>query len=188
MNAKLTKGFRKGDAETLKYQPGKIINAILFKIPAVKKILFACFILLSVAMAMAQDPKPAEKGVSYREGTSADGAVQVSVIESKMNYGKYNGKVTGKILSVCQEKGCWMKMEKPTGEAMMVKFKDYGFFMPKDIVGKEVVLDGEATVKETPINQLKHYAADAKKSKAEISKINKLKKELIFVANGVLVM
>ncbi len=153
-----------------------------------KKILLASFILLQVAAAMAQEPKPAAKGVTYGAGTTADGAVSAANMESKMTNGKFNGKVSGKIISVCQEKGCWMKMETPGGEAIMVKFKDYGFFMPKDIVGKEVVLDGEASVKETPVKQLKHYAADAGKSKDEISKIKKPKKETVFVARGVLVM
>ncbi|MFT4022287.1 MAG: DUF4920 domain-containing protein [Flavihumibacter sp.] len=84
--------------------------------------------------------------------------------------------------------GCWMKLETGQGEPIMVKFKDYGFFMPKDIGGKEVVLDGEATVTETPVKQLKHYAKDAGKSKEEIAKIKSPKKETVFVANGVLVL
>ena len=71
---------------------------------------------------------------------------------------------------------------------MMVKFKDYGFFMPLDIVGKEVVLDGEASVKEVSVKQLKHYAEDAGKTKEEIAKIKEPKKELQFVAKGVLVL
>ena len=71
---------------------------------------------------------------------------------------------------------------------MMVKFKDYAFFMPKDIIGKEVVLDGEAMVEEVSAKQLQHYAADGGKSKKEIAKIKKSKKELNFVAKGVLVL
>ena len=81
-----------------------------------------------------------------------------------------------------------MKVEKSDGETMMVKFKDYKFFMPKDIVGKEVVLDGEASIKEVPVKQLQHYAKDAGKSEEEIKKIKEPKKELQFVAKGVLVL
>jgi Domain of unknown function (DUF4920) len=144
-----------------------------------------CFVAF---LAQAQDITPAAKGVTYGEGTTVDGAVALSNVETKMENGKFSGKATGKVVSVCQEKGCWMKVEKSGGETVMVKFKDYGFFMPKDIVGKEVVLDGEATVKETSVKQLKHYAQDAGKSKEEISKIKAPKKELIFVAKGVLVL
>lgn len=141
-----------------------------------------------VAVVTAQTPEPAVKGVTYGAGATEEGAIPVSQIESKLKDTKFTGKATGKVLSVCQEKGCWMKVENSAGEAMMVKFKDYAFFMPKDIVGKEVVLDGEATVKETSVKQLKHYAGDAGKSKEEISKITMPKKELTFTAKGVLVL
>jgi Domain of unknown function (DUF4920) len=153
------------------------------------KKIFACIAIMGLTIcAAAQDPTPADKGVTYGDGTTAQGAVPVTQIEANMKEEKFTGKATGKVLSVCQEKGCWMKIEKANGEAMMVKFKDYGFFMPKNIVGKEVVVDGEATVKETSVKQLKHYAGDAGKSKEEISKIKSPKKELIFTAKGVLVL
>ncbi|MGZ5136007.1 MAG: DUF4920 domain-containing protein, partial [Flavitalea sp.] len=92
------------------------------------------------------------------------------------------------VVEVCQEKGCWMKLERDNGEKLMVKFKDYGYFMPKNIVGKDVILDGEATIKEVSVKQQRHYAEDAGKSKEEIEKIKDPKKELQFVAKGVLVL
>ena len=153
-----------------------------------KKILLFTIILGITIIAAAQDPTPAASGVTYGAGATAQGAIPASQVESSMKDAKFTGKATGKVLSVCQEKGCWMKVEKANGETMMVKFKDYGFFMPKDIVGKEVVVDGDATVKETSVKQLKHYAGDAGKSKEEISKITTPKKELIFTAKGVLVL
>jgi hypothetical protein len=153
-----------------------------------KRIAVFTLVLVISMYAAAQEPSPAVKGVTYGDGTSAEGAVPVAQIESKMQAGKFTGKTMGKVVSVCQEKGCWMKIEKEGGETMMVKFKDYGFFMPKNITGREVVLDGEATVKETSVKQLKHYAGDAGKTKEEISRIVKPKKELIFVARGVLVL
>ena len=139
-------------------------------------------------MLHAQSPKSAEKGVTYGAGTTAEGTIPASDLEKKMKDNKFEGKVSGKVKEVCQEKGCWMKVEKDNGETLMVKFKDYGYFMPKNIVGKEVVLDGEAQLKETSVKQLKHYAEDAGKSKEEIAKITEPKKEVIFVAKGVLVL
>jgi hypothetical protein len=81
-----------------------------------------------------------------------------------------------------------MKVDKGNGETLMVKFKNYGFFMPKNIVGQTVVLEGEAVVKEVSVKQLKHYAEDAGKSKEEIEKIKEPKKETQFIAKGVLVL
>lgn len=152
-----------------------------------KKVLVMLCSIVFAAAAYAQDPASATKGVTYGAGTTTEGSIPVSDMEKKMVNNKFEGKISGKVVDVCQEKGCWMKIEKPGGETMMVKFKDYGFFMPKDIVGKEVVLDGSASLKETSVKQLRHYAEDAGKPKEEIAKIKKPKKEIIFVANGVLV-
>lgn len=137
--------------------------------------------------AVAQSPVPASKGVTYGTATSGEGAISVNELATKMNTGAFTGKVSGKVTEVCQEKGCWMKLEKPNGENLMVKFKDYGFFMPKDIVGREVVLEGEAVTKEVSVKQMRHYAEDAGKSKEEIEKIKAPKKETQFIAKGVLV-
>ena len=154
-----------------------------------KKALVLFSLLFAVVCVNAQDPKPADKGVTYGTGAVADGAIAVTTVDSKLKDSeKFNGRVKGKVVSVCQEKGCWMKIERENGEPMMVKFKDYGFFMPKNIEGKEVVVDGEATVKETSVKQLRHYAQDAGKSKEEIEKITAPKREVIFVAKGVLVL
>ena len=42
-------------------------------------------------------------------------------------------KIEGEILSSCPMKGCWMKIsvEKDT---VLVRFKDYGFFVPKMVL------------------------------------------------------
>ena len=151
---------------------------------------FLFILVLAFSLAgFAQDPTPAAKGVTYGAGTTEDGAITLTQASDQIKEkDKFTGKVKGKVVSVCLEKGCWMKVARDNGEPVMVKFKDYGFFMPKDIIGKEVVLDGEATIKETSVKQLKHYASDAGKSKEEIEKIKEPKKEIIFVAKGVLVL
>ncbi|MFK8059566.1 MAG: DUF4920 domain-containing protein, partial [Polaribacter sp.] len=62
----------------------------------------------------------------------------------------------------------------------------YGFFMPLDSKGIEVIVNGKAFVKETSVKELQHYAEDAGKSKEEIIKITESKKEFAFLADGVL--
>lgn len=91
----------------------------------------------------------------------------------------------GEVNEVCQAKGCWMTIAAGNGEEMMVKFKDYGFFMPKDINGREVVMHGMAYYQITPVDELRHYAEDAGKSEEEIAQINEPKRELRFLADGV---
>jgi len=98
-----------------------------------------------------------------------------------------NLKFASSIQEVCSKKGCWMKLPAGEGdETIMVRFKDYGFFMPLDANGKEVIVEGKAFVKEVSVADLKHYAEDAGKSADEIAKITEPKMELAFEANGVL--
>ncbi|WP_247233726.1 DUF4920 domain-containing protein [Telluribacter sp. SYSU D00476] len=119
---------------------------------------------------------------------SDKGAVTAAALPEKMGTkDALKTKVTGTVESVCQAKGCWMKVKMDNGETMRVTFKDYGFFVPKDIAGKTVVFEGEAKKNVTPVSELRHYAEDAGKSKEEIAKITEPKHELAFVADGVIV-
>ncbi len=98
-----------------------------------------------------------------------------------------NTKMTAEVIEVCQAKGCWMTLKLENGEEAMVKFKDYAFFMPKDISGKEVILNGKAFVNEVPVDEQRHYAEDAGKSKEEVAAITTPKKTYSFEADGVLI-
>ncbi|MTE28291.1 DUF4920 domain-containing protein [Winogradskyella ouciana] len=94
-------------------------------------------------------------------------------------------KMKAKIVEVCSKKGCWMTLDMDGENKVMVKFKDYGFFMPLGAEG-EVVVNGKAFVTETPVDELRHYAEDAGKSKEEIEAITEPKLEYRFEADGVL--
>ena len=156
-----------------------------------KKLLFFSFVLFSFA-AQAQEAdeiKPAAKGVVYGNEISATGdAISAAALQEKMTNGVFEGKVTGKVKEVCQTMGCWMRLEKADGSTLMVKTKDHAFFMPKDIVGKTVVMEGTAKMKEVSEEQRKHFAEDAGKSKDEIKKIKGSEKEVQFIASGVKVI
>jgi hypothetical protein len=154
-----------------------------------KRYLFTFAAMLMAGIAQAQEPVSAQKGVTYGAGTNTEGVlVSADLLSSRMQKDKFSGKVTGKVIEVCLEKGCWMKLEKADGSSLTVKFKDYKFFMPKDIVGKEVVLEGYAMVKEVTAEQQKSLAKESGKSAADIENIKDPKREVQFVASGVLVL
>lgn len=94
-------------------------------------------------------------------------------------------KVEGTINSVCQKKGCWVRMDLEDGNEMLVRFKDYGFFLPKDCSGQNAVLQGMAYTDTITVAQRKHYAEDAGKSEEEIEAINEPEIKLAFLASGV---
>jgi hypothetical protein len=97
-------------------------------------------------------------------------------------------KVKAKVLDVCSAKGCWIELAVDDNTTAFVKMKDYAFFVPVAAIGKNVVLEGEAKLTTTSVEELKHYAEDAKKSQDEIDAITEPKTEIRFMASGMVVV
>ena len=154
-----------------------------------KKLLFAAAVLLSMA-ATAQDKEKvqAAKGVVYGEVAESKNTVSPDEISTKLVDHKFEGQVKGRVVDVCKAEGCWIRLQKADGSSMMVRAKDHAFLMPENIVGKTVLVDGSAMVKEVSEEMRKHYAEDAGKSKAEIAKIKGPDKDVQFSARGVKVL
>jgi len=139
--------------------------------------------------AMAQDAESAKPGVVYGIVTEK-GITPISVndLEQKIGDAKYEGQIKGKVVEVCKAMGCWAKIERADGSTVMIKVKDHEFAMPLDIVGKTILAEGTAELKQTSVSMLKHYAEDAGKSKEEIEKIKEPKKEVLINLKGVKVV
>ncbi|MDB5221695.1 MAG: hypothetical protein JWN83_362 [Chitinophagaceae bacterium] len=138
---------------------------------------------------MAQPPEgPANKGMTFGIATTEKDAVNASELSSVLNSKEPKEiKVKGKVVEVCKAEGCWLRME-TAGGTMMIRMKDHKFFVPVSMQGKTIVADGTATLKETSVGMLKHYAEDAGKSKKEIAAIKEPKKEIVLQAKGILVL
>ena len=145
--------------------------------------------LLLGMVVMAQPPKgKAKKGTVYGANVDKSGAMPANDLTGFMK-GKAsaNVKVQGKVTEVCQAMGCWRKLETADGP-VMVKMKDHAFYVPMALSGKNVVIEGEASVKETSVDMLKHYAEDAGKSKEEIDAIKESQKQMMIMAAGIVVL
>jgi hypothetical protein len=155
------------------------------------KFIFAIFAILVSLTSIAQPPAGnAEKGDFYGAKVKAKGAVSIADLVSQLETvsNLEETKVTAKIVEVCPNKGCWLKLELPDGKQATVKMKDYGFFVPLAAKGKTVVIDGQASIKVVSVKELKHFAEDAKKSQAEIDAITQPKKEVNILAKGIVVV
>ena len=64
-----------------------------------------------------------------------------------------------RIAKVCQKKGCFFVATEGATTAR-VSFKDYGFFIPTDSGGKDVVLLGTFSRKTVSKEEAEHYAKD----------------------------
>ena len=106
------------------------------------------------------------------------------------NYKDYKGKkvvVSGKVKKVCEKKGCWMSVE--SGKAQVrTLFKDYGFFVPKEIMGKVVKLEGQLVQKTLKPAEVRHFMKDEGQPASAVKKIKKSKTVFQFVAEGVQIL
>jgi hypothetical protein len=156
-----------------------------------KKILFVIFTLFFVGVSLESCAQKVSKNdkKEFGETFKAKDVVSYDELLAKLNSKKeVEVQVEGKVDGVCQAKGCWMNIvseKNPKAEKMFVKFHNYGFFMPLDLAGSNVIMKGKAFVEETSVDELRHYAEDAGKSKEEIAKITQPKRELKFMATGV---
>jgi hypothetical protein len=155
-----------------------------------KFILFSVIVMAAIGV-QAQPPKvPADAGASFGEKTTVENAITVDQLFANMQSAEKKAmpvKLKGVVTEVCQMEGCWIKVKSPNGD-MMVKMKDHKFTVPVILNGKTIVIDGMAEEKLTSVEQLRHFAEDAGKSKAEIAKITEPKKEILVQAKGILVL
>lgn len=163
-----------------------------------KNILF--ILILSFVALSCKNENPEEKPIaeieevamnyqSFGEEITNEDVLTKNEMHEKYKTLKLGDTVDVKFASivkeVCQKKGCWMNLDMEDQEAL-VRFKDYGFFMPKDIAGQEIIVNGRAYVEEMSVEDQRHYAEDGGKSADEIAAITEVKRTLAFEANGVL--
>src|SRR5215471_10291597 len=118
------------------------------------------FVLAIVGFTAKSQITPSATGVVYGKVSDEGKSVTVDKLEQNLKDNKYQGKVSGKVVEVCRAEGCWLKLEKADGSAMMVRAKNHGFLVPVDLIGKSVVVEGEANVTEVSEDMRKHYAED----------------------------
>ncbi|MCK5440894.1 MAG: DUF4920 domain-containing protein [Maribacter sp.] len=159
-------------------------------------VLLVFFVLISVCNGQEPDKESVvsvdgpQELMAFGDEIDFEGSVSSQMMAIKYNSmtitDTVHAKFTGIVTNVCQAKGCWMKVQLGDGHEAMVRFKEYGFFVPKDIKGRQVVVNGWAFVEEMGIEDQKHFAKDAGKSEEEIAKIDQSKRSYGFEANGVL--
>ena len=126
----------------------------------------------------------------YGADFSIDEAYEATVLGPKYDKMELGDTISvtlkGKVNSVCQKKGCWMRVDLGDDKELFVKFQDYGFFVPLDLAeGTEVYMAGKAYKEATSVEDLKHLAEDAGKPQSEIDAITEPEEVYSFVSSGV---
>ncbi len=141
----------------------------------------------SEGAATAAAPVMVGDMMSFGEKISPDGAHPIADLP-KLLAGKdsVQVKLVAKVENVCKVKGCWMELPQADGQKMRVRFKEYGFFVPKDAAGKTTIVNGWAKKYTTSVEELRHYAEDDGQTKEQIAAITKPQTGVAFEADGVL--
>ncbi len=156
------------------------------KLPIALLALFALFSLASVrAQSGKESPKVTKVGAPLSGKPLLGPEAASALFQSLAANDTVQTGFKGKVLEVCQMKGCWMRVELAGDESVMVRFKDYGFFVPKDIAGQEVWVEGKAFITQMPEDERRHLARDAGKSEKEIMAIRGSQLAPEFEASGV---
>lgn len=136
---------------------------------------FACIISL---ILVSQLGFADQYGAAISEGTPISLASAIEKLESQSSAIVL---VSAKVGSVCEKKGCWMALTTADNE-MRVTFKDYGFFVPFNIVGKTVTVEGKLEKIQMSLEESKHMVKDGGGNPDDVSEAIS---EYRMVASGV---
>ena len=158
------------------------------------------FLALLISFTSCKEQKKSNKEfqnedityLSYGKKITAENAVSKETMVKKFEDLKKGDTIDMKFVSnineVCKTKGCWMKLDLGKEKEAMVRFADYGFFVPLNSDNRDVIVEGRAFVSEISVEELQHYAKDAGKSEEEIAQITEPKTTFGFEADGVLMV
>ena len=124
----------------------------------------------------------------FGDTISSEGALEGKAFLDLINENdSVETKVAVTINQACKKKGCWMTVDLGDDKEMLVRFKDYGFFVPMNSDGSPAIIEGVAKKTVISVDDLKHLAQDAGKSEEEIAAITEPEVKLSFEASGVLI-
>lgn len=128
----------------------------------------------------------------YHDGMEFDASQALTVEEFNEELNAFTGDsmrvtVSADISAACKKKGCWMKLDVNRPDEMMVRFRDYEFFVPLNSAGRKTTVHGVAYYDTISVAQLKHYAEDGGVDADSIANITEPEITLAFLADGVIV-
>lgn len=159
-------------------------------------VLTACIAISAPAVAEKQTeskvttgevPESSEPGKTIHRGNKIGNKSPVVTLEDILkNPEKYENKkiiLEGTVKGVCQKKGCWMEVvAEPDQPGVRVTFKDYGFFVPKDVAGYKVRAEGKIKISTLSKEEADHYEEEGAQV---VRNPDGTVKEIGFVAYGV---
>ena len=139
--------------------------------------------LLFLGASAAAGPAASRDGASFGAHIGLERATPLTeVLRAPARFTEAPILLRGRLADVCQKKGCWTILK--DGDAhIRVRFRDYGFFLPRDAVGVEALAEGVVTVRTISEKEARHYESEA--SGGDPGSIHGTQHEVAFTASGV---
>ena len=157
------------------------------KILAPAALVAGCFLGCGHTPETSAPATVAAEWTAYGEPFERGSLTPVSEVPALLaTTGEAAGQFEVEIVETCTKMGCWMSVNGPAGEPVMVYMKDHAFFVPKSgMAGKKAIISGYAYNDTVSVELQKHLLEDANRSQDEIDAITEEKYELAFSASGV---
>lgn len=141
------------------------------------------FVALFVLAQTAAGAEPAPQGDAFGAALTLEATTPLAqVVARAEHYAKRPVLVRGTLTDVCQRKGCWTVIR--DGDAQVrVRFKEYGFFLPKDSIGREALVEGVATIRTLSEQDARHYEQESRHGDPD--SVRGPRREVGFLASGV---
>lgn len=146
-------------------------------------------------------PEEEGDGIHFGKNVTADNAILLATAIEKLqkeegvedlDLGEGNiikalpTKIEGEVTEVCQMSGCWLKIKDATGKEMFVN-TNHDFLVKPNIIGKTVIVEGNAYQEVTTVAELKAAATEENKTAAEVEAITEPEYGYSLMAKGLLV-
>lgn len=122
-----------------------------------------CVVLVALAGVAGCASRPAAPVATYgATPTMGTAPLPLDRALSEENVGKTLA-VKGRVAEVCKMKGCWMVLTDDR-DTVRITFKDYAFFVPRDLAGQTVVAEGILSRKVLTDEEAEHLAGESSAS------------------------
>lgn len=140
-------------------------------------------VLVAVLAQSSAGAEPPEERDAFGAGLTLETATPLpEVIARAEHYAKQPVLLRGKLTDVCQRKGCWTVI-RDRGVQVRVRFKDYGFFLPKDSTGRGALVEGVVTIEMLSEKEARHYEEESRHGDPDA--VTGPRREVGFLASGV---
>ena len=145
--------------------------------------LLLVLLLLLPSGGRAGDPPAHPAGRDFGAGLTLDRPTPLTeVFRSPERFESRRILLRGRVSDICQRKGCWTILKE--GEAhVRVRFQDYGFFLPKDAIGAEALVEGFGKVQTLSERTVRHYESESRNGDPDA--VTGPRREVGFTASGV---